>query len=434
VHQYVWRKLIETGEVDAVRQRHLTYYLGLADQAETKLRGPQQQAWLDRLETEHDNLREALEYCNTDPSHARKGLRLATALAPFWTLRGHWGEERRWFEAMMSLAEKASSPVPTKFLRSAAEVAWMQGDYKRATALARKGLRSARKSGDTQNVVYCRNILGHIAVHQGDYEQATTLFEGNVNLCRKLEDSWLLGWTVSSLGFVARDQGDYGRAAELTSAGLALFQKTGDKHYEAFGLRNLGLVALRRGDHKEAAALCKESLALSRGIGGVWQVENALFGLAGAAALKGQHEQAAQLFAAVEAFRKSLGRQRSIADQADFDKRVASTRTGIGETAFAAAWSQGITMPLEDAIETALGATESLPTDSQASVFTPREREVMALIAQGLTNREIASRLVISERTADTHVQHILNKLGVSSRVQVAAWAVEHRLQTLSPN
>jgi len=430
VRQYAWRKLIESGEVDAIRQRHLTHYLGLADQAEAKLRGSEQQTWLDRLETEHDNFREALEYCNADSRRAGKGLRLATALSGFWSLRGHWSEERRWFEAMISLAGKASSQVPTKSLRSAAMIAWQQGDYERATALARKGLRSARRSGDTENVIYCRCILGHIAVHQGDYEQATTLLEGNVKLCRKLMDSWLLGWTLCSLGFVARDQGDYGRARELTSAGLALFQKIGDKHYEAWALRNLGLVALRLGDHKEAAALCRESLALSRGIGGVWQVEQALFGLAGAAALKGQHVQAARLFAAAEALRKSLGRQRSIVDQADFDKRVASTRTGLGVAAFAAAWSQGTTMPLEDAIEAALAMTESLRTDKQARFFTPREREVMALVAQGLTNREIASRLIISERTADTHVQHLLNKLGVRSRVQVTAWAVERGLHT----
>ncbi len=430
VRQYAWRKLLESGEVDVMRQRHLTYYLGLADQAEAKLRGPQQQIWLDLLETEHDNFREALEHCNTDPSRAGAGLRLATALSEFWSLRGHWGEERRWFEAMISLAGKASSHVPTKSLRSAAMIAWQQGDYERATALARKGLTSARSSGDRENVVYCRIILGHIAVHQGDYEQAARLLESSVNLCRKLNDSWQLGWALCNLGFVARDQGDYGRAMDLTSAGLALFQKTGDKHYVAWALRNLGLVALRQGDHKQAAVFCRESLTLTKEIGGVWQVEQGLFGLGGAAALKGQHEQAARLFAAAEALRKSLGRQRSIVDQADFDKRIATTRTGLGVAAFAAAWSQGTTMLLEDAIEAALATTESLPTDKQVKFFTPREREVMALVAQGLTNREIASRLVISERTADTHVQHLLNKLGVRSRVQVTAWAVERGLHT----
>jgi non-specific serine/threonine protein kinase len=208
----------------------------------------------------------------------------------------------------------------------------------------------------------------------------------------------------------------------------------GDKHQTAWVLRNLGLVALRRDDHKQTAAFCRESLALSREIGNIWLVEQNLAGLAGAAALKEQCEHAARLFAAAEALRTSLGRHRSIVDQSDFDKRVASTRAGLGEAAFTAAWTQGSQMPLEEAIEAALAPTKSLPVGTAKSPFTLREREVVALVAQGLTNREIASRLVISERTADTHVQNILNKLGVSSRVQVAAWAVEHGLQALSPN
>jgi non-specific serine/threonine protein kinase len=430
VRQYAWEKLAEAGDAEEMRLRHLTWYLGLAEQGDSKLRGPEQQAWLDELEAEHDNLRAALKYSETDPSRAGMGLRLATALVPFWLLHGHWSEGRRWLEATVSPAGEALSRVPAKTLRYAALLAWVQGDYGRATALSQQGVTSSQESRDEESIVYCRTVLGNIAVHQGDYGQAATLFEDNVDLCRKLNDEWLLGWSLSWLGFVARDQGDYERAVSLNSEGLALFQKMGDKHYTAWALRNLGLVALRQGDHKQAAAFCRNSLTSSREVGSIWLVEQNLAGLAGAAAIRGQYEQAARLFAAAEGLRTSLGRQRSIADQADFDKRVASARAGLGEAAFAAAWSEGTTMPLEEAVEAALAPIESLPAGDHESLFTPREREVVALVAQGLTNREIASRLVISERTADTHVQHILNKLGVSSRVQVTVWAVERGLRS----
>ncbi len=433
VRQYAWQKLVEAGEADEMQRRHLTWYLGLAEQADAKLRGPEQQVWLDRLETEHDNLRAALDWSKTDPSHAGKRLRLATALLWFWQFHGHWSEGRRWLEATDSLGGEAASHIPAKALRYAAFLAVQQGDYERAAVLGQQGVTSSRESGDEESLVYCRIVLGRIALHRGDYGRAATLFEDNLDLCRKLDDEWLLGWSLSHLGFVARDQGDYERAAALHSEGLAQFRKAEDKHFTAWALRNLGIVALRQDDHKQAATLCRESLTLSREIGGVWQVEQGLAGLAGAAALEGQYERAARLFAAAEALRTSLGRKRSIADQADFDKRVASTRAGLGEIAFAAAWAQGTTMPLEEAIEAALAPIESLPAGATESLFTPRQREVVALVAQGLTNREIASRLVISERTADTHVQHILNKLGVDSRVQVAAWAVEHGLQAFSP-
>jgi predicted ATPase/class 3 adenylate cyclase len=354
VRQYAWQKLVETGEANEMQRRHLGWYLGLAEQADGKLRGPEQQVWLDLLEAEHDNLRAALEWSKRDPSLAGKMLQLATALLWFWQFHGHWSEGRRWLEAADSLGGEAAPYIPAKALRYASFLAVQQGDYARAAVLGQQGVTSSRESGDEESLVYCRTVLGRIALHRGDCSQAAMLFEGNVDLCRKLNNEWLLGWSLSHLGFVARDQGDYARAAALHSESLALFQKTGDKHFTAWALRGLGIVALRRGDHKQAASFCRESLTLSREIGGVWQVEQGLAGLAGAAALKGQYEQAARLFASAEALRTSLGRQRSISDQADYDKRVASTRAGLGDTAFAAAWTQGTTMTLEQAIEYAL--------------------------------------------------------------------------------
>jgi non-specific serine/threonine protein kinase len=434
VRQYAWQKLVEAGDADEMQERHLTWYLGLAEQAAGKFRGPEQQVWLDRLETEHDNLRAALEWSKTESGNAEKRFRLVAALAMFWNFHGYWSEGRRWLETAVSLGGEAPSHVLAKAFRHAAMMALNQGDYERATVLGQQGLISSYKSGDAESMVFCRIVLGDVAVHRGDYGQAAMLFEETVDLCRKLNDDWLLGWSLSSLGFVIRDQGDYERAAALHSESLALFRKVGDKHFTAWALRNLGIVALRLNDHKQAAAFCRDSLTLSREIGDIWLVEQGLAVLAGAGALRRQYEQAALLFAASETLRSSLGRHRSIADQVDFDKRVASTRAGLGDAAFAAAWTQGSNIPLEEAIEAALAPIESLPAGTEKSPFTLREREIVALVAQGLTNREIASRLVISERTADTHVQHILNKLGVSSRVQVAAWAVEHGLHALSPN
>jgi non-specific serine/threonine protein kinase len=434
VRQYAWQKLVEAGEANEMKQRHLTWYLGLAEQGDANLQGPEQQVWLDRLEAEHDNLRAALEYSEADPSHAGKGLRLATALYWFWHVHGHWSEGRRWLEATVSQGGEAPSHALANSLRCAASLAWQQGDNRRAVVLCQKGLAMSRKSGDTENIVYFRLIMGEVAVHQGDSGQAAMLFEDNLSLCRKLDNEWLLGRALANVGDVARDQGDFERSAALHSESLTLFQKTGDKFRIAYALRNLGIVALYQGNHKQAAAFFRDSLTLSKELGDRWVAEGCLEGLAGAAALRRQYEHAARLFAAAETLRLSLGRHRSIADQADFGKRVASTRATLGDSAFAAAWTQGTTMPLEEAIEAALAPIESLPAGPAASLFTPRERDVVALVVQGLTNREIASRLVISERTADTHVQHILNKLGVSSRVQVAAWAVEHGLQAFSQN
>ncbi len=427
VRQYGWDRLQESGEAADVRRRHRDWFLALAEQAFERLRGPEQQVWLERLTAEHDNLRAALGWSQADLDNPEKGPRLATALFYFWFLHGHWSEGRRWLDTADAGEGKAPSHVPANTLGYAAMLAAMQGDYERAAVLGQQGLASAEKS-DVESLLHCRTVLGMIALHRGESSRAAMLFEENLDLCRKMNVEWQLGHTLSYLGFVARDQGDFARSAALHSEALALFRKVEDKHFTAWALRNLGVVALREGDHKQATAFCRESLRLQREIGDIWLAEQGLMGLGGAAALKGHYERAARLLAAAEALRKTLGRQRGAPDQADFDKRVASTRAGLGDAAFAAAWAQGTTMPLEEAIEAALAPIESPSAGATESLFTPRQREVVALVAQGLTNREIASRLVISERTADTHVQNILNKLGVDSRVQVAAWAIEHGL------
>jgi len=169
-----------------------------------------------------------------------------------------------------------------------------------------------------------------------------------------------------------------------------------------------------------------------------------LEGFAGVASAQGQFERAARFLGAAEALRETLGFHRLPPDQGDYDQRFVSTRAGLGDTAFARAWAEGRAMTLEQAFEYALtpvlstpfcpAGTRKLTAVKRVSVLTPREREVTALIARGLTNREIGAQLVIAEKTADAHVQHILNKLGFHSRAQVAAWAVEHRLAIASPD
>jgi len=208
----------------------------------------------------------------------------------------------------------------------------------------------------------------------------------------------------------------------------------------AYSLRYLGILALREADYDGAAALYRQSLVLCGEMGLRWIAADCLAGLSEIACHKGRFERAARLFAAEYALRETLGLRRLPFDQAPYDHCFTATQTALESNAFAAAWAEGRAMTLERAIEYALEPIDTVPLKTtgmekftageQADLLTPREREVAALIARGLTNRQIASRLVITERTADTHVQHILNKLNVNSRAQIAAWAVEHGLQT----
>ena len=177
---------------------------------------------------------------------------------------------------------------------------------------------------------------------------------------------------------------------------------------------------------------------LSREARSRWQSEQCLEGLAQAASARGHCEHAARLFGAAEAQREIVGQRYEPVDQASHDQWVVPTRAALGDTHFAAAWAEGRALTLDQSVEYALAWVEPekpgkarqpdrKPNDDPLTV---REREVAALVARGQTNREIAAALVISERTADAHVQNILNKLGFSSRAQIGAWAAEHGLRT----
>ena len=279
-------------------------------------------------------------------------------------------------------------------------------------------------------------------MHQGNHMQATALLEESLVVARSLGDKGLISMALADLGVVARIQGDFVRADGLLTENLALSRDVRDKWRIALSLHSLGVVAFRRGDYDRAAGLHAESLALASQVQDRWIADDCLDGLAAVACARGHYEHAARMMGAADALREMLG-YRPLADaQADRDRGIATTRVGLGDAAFAAAWAEGRTMTLAQAMADALAAGEILATKAKTApkpaggkgvdVLTPREREVAALIAQGKTNREIAVVLVIAERTADTHVQHILNKLGIGSRAQIAGWAVAHGLHSFT--
>jgi non-specific serine/threonine protein kinase len=200
----------------------------------------------------------------------------------------------------------------------------------------------------------------------------------------------------------------------------------------------MGRLVFRQGDCERAAALFKESLALRKAHGDRGGIAACLTALAGVAIADGQPDQAARLFGAAEALRDAIHIPMPPAQRAEYDRQIAALQTSLNETALAAAWAEGRAMGPDQAIDYGL-AWETSPraaksdgpavSDRRVTILTSREREVAALIAQGLTNREIAARLVVAERTAEGHVQSILNKLGVNSRARIAVWAAEHGLR-----
>jgi DNA-binding NarL/FixJ family response regulator len=244
---------------------------------------------------------------------------------------------------------------------------------------------------------------------------------------------------------VLRCQGDAQGAAACLDESLALYRALGEKLGTALSLCNLAYLALDRGDLERAGALFRHSLALLGEVGSRAGVPRCLTGLACVALPEGRPERAARLLGAAEAVRGRMGARPTAAERTSEARAAAAARASLGGGRFGAAWSAGRRLPPEEAIRLALasdavpaapagaaGAAQAAPAEppptgrpaSPAWPLTAREREVAVCIARGLTNREIAAELIITQRTAEAHVDHILAKLGVKARAQVAAWAV----------
>jgi len=481
IRQYATEKLEESDDTDEVKGRHATFFLALAEEAEPELAGPQQNVWVERLEGEHDNIREALSWV-LERGEGELALRLGAALWRFWHVRGYLSEGIRWIERVL---EEGESPVRVRALEGMGWLAQRQGAIERAEATYEEMLMLSRELGDKGNVATALNSLGTLAVQQGDnerartllkenlevlqeleegsvatklkrfhvlnllaylalndegdYARATTLLEESLALAREAGDTDRVGTTLSNLGHPALLQGDYERTKVLSEEALAFAHELGGSgvEYAPTALINLGLAALGLGEHERAMGSFEEALLMCQNMERKPQIIETLEGMASLAEALGESTRAAHLWGAAEAAREVAGFPLSPGERALHEPYLAAARSQLGEAGWGEASTGGRVMSLEEATEYALSRdqadppTASVPQASEPmSKLTRREEEVAALVARGLTNRQISTKLSISERTAGNHVGKILKKLGLSSRVQLASWATESQLPT----
>ncbi len=241
-----------------------------------------------------------------------------------------------------------------------------------------------------------------------------------------------------------RVRGNKERAVALDQDSLALARSVGDHETMARCLTNLGTTAISQNDPHNAKTLYAECLTLARDLGDRFRIGAAAQGLAAVASAEGEFARAARLYGAAEAIHEAFGLSYSayaVLDQTIFGRSIVAILMALGREAFGSAWAEGRRMPLELVIDYSLGrlalpapASPKAVSGMEANPLTPREGEVAGLVAQGLANREIGKTLVISERTVDAHVLHILNKLGFNSRAQIAAWVAVLQEATRSAN
>ncbi len=399
VRQYARDRLMERGEFETLRSRHQAFFMAFAEDADPQLLGPEQASWLERLEREHDNLRAALEWEDSESA-----LRIAGALWRFWQVRGYYREGRERLSAVLQgTVSSSAATLRAKALNGAGVLARYEGDYAAARTLVEESVALYREAGDKLGIANSLSILGLITYAQGDYTAARTLHTESLALRRELGNKRGIATSLNNLGLVAYEQGDYAETQAMYAESVGLYRDLGDKGSMASALNNVGNVAYNQGDFAAARNLYEESLTLRRELGDRQGIATSLINLgsvahkqgdfaaahrmyaasltlfrelgnrtgiayalgafAALAAVQQQSPRAARLWGAAQTLRELLDAPLSPSERTEYDQEVAQTLAVLGEAAFTLALSEGRAFTLEQAIAAALELTFRLQAD-----------------------------------------------------------------------
>jgi non-specific serine/threonine protein kinase len=309
VRQYARDRLLESRESDAVRVRHLDYFLAFAEQGRPKLEGQEQAEWFHRFDEEHDNLRAALQ-CSLHTSTALLTLRLCGLLDRFWWTRGHFSEGREWCErALGAVGAQDRTKERANTLHGLGNLAERQRDYATARTSFAQSCDIHREIGGRREMGAALHGMGTVAMRQHDYAAARAYYEESLAISREMENRSNLGATLCNLGIVAKNQGDYAAAQAYYEESAVLFREIGHRQYLAAALMGLGRLADTRNDYCSARAHYEESLNIFQEMGDRWGMAAVLDLLGGAVHKQGDPAAARANFAESLDIYRELGEQ-----------------------------------------------------------------------------------------------------------------------------
>ncbi len=391
VREYAREKLSESGETAQVRERHLEFFLKLAEEVEPKLKGEAQGLWLERLEVEHDNLRAALQWSVKEKENAGLGLRLASALVDFWQVRGEFTEGRRWLEITLKQSHDTLAPWRAKALLGVGELAFFHGDFAASRSLLEGSLVIFRELGNKPGIAYSLFRLGITATLQCDLAAARSFFEDSLVIFREVGHQPGIAYVLYGQGHLAHTQGEWAAARVLLEESLMIFRELGDKQGIVLALQDLGMVMAELGDCALGRSILEESMAIGRELGSRFDVSRTAWALGRVAYLEGNYALARSLYAEFAAIVKAMGIRLGMlylltayaclasgegqfermtrllgaaehlsnvmgaplvpVERIEHDRLAVVARDELGEDAFVTAWTQGWAMTIEQAIE-----------------------------------------------------------------------------------
>ncbi len=428
LRDYGRERLRSTGDYEDVRRRHREWYQQLTAAAEAGWISAYQPDWIARIEREQLNLREALEsFLAEDTAEATEAaMRIANALYEFWIFRGLLSEGRAWFDRILTRPFAPFSPARITAICLDAQLATSQADFQAAAALLEEGHALAERNP----IVTVEAQLAHadavLAVLSGDSSRASALFESAVEMLGA-DDSLILRVSALTMsGWSYEVHGDMAGASARYREALAITEQRGESSYRSIALRGLGITAWQAGDSVRARELLQDALRVNLRLNGPVIAAFTFEALAWVPDPKADPDRSAVLMGAAKGIMPTGSDITTVFPNMSrfHDDCVQRAQQSLGTRRFDAAIRRGEAMGMDVAVAYALGETDSAAA-AETSRLTRRERQVADLVAQGLSNKQIAAKLVISQRTAQGHVEHILAKLGFNSRAQIAAWAVD---------
>lgn len=461
VRRFAVERLLERGEQETIARCHADWFLALAEAADIQLRGREQGRWLRQLDVDIDNIRAALR------TFVRQGdvdgeLRLSTILLRLWWVRGYVSEGRRWledaieraratpganrrliadammnagalalsqgeaaysealFEESLALNRQLGDPIGiADVLHQLATALRLRGDALRAMPLAEESLALRREHGNAREIALSLGLIGELSIVANELDAAETYLRESLEMYRASGDRHSVAITLNNLGEVYRGLGALDQAAACCQESLEIFRALDAAHGVAYLLASLGDIATLQGRVADAQRDYREALTTFRRLAYTAAALGVVRGIAQLDAAWGQPARASTLFAAADALLVDTGASWTPLERAERDRGIDRARALLGEEAFDAAVRAGACLTLDEAVALALSVDLAVPAAERPSALSPREREVAELVARGLTNRQIAAAIGVSQRTAETHVLNALRKLGVDSRQDI---------------
>jgi predicted ATPase/DNA-binding CsgD family transcriptional regulator len=462
MREYALEWLEASDEAAEFRQRHAVHILELAELAHPE---PLEPAHAALLQSEQEEVRAALAWAVGRPE-VELALRLAIGANAWWYVRGHYAEGREWFERVLALPEANATAFGVRARWFLGRLLLRQGEFPAAEAAAELALSGYIAAGDELGIALATRLLGSVALSRGDLARAGPLVGEAARRLHQLADpgefdalrsyaavalelgeldlalevatdieargrAWrpqlTSAWSSLLRGSVAARSGDASLAEDLLSDAFELQKPLEVIHLKVVVLTELGHTLMDRGALDRAKRTFGEATQAAYDAGMLTLLSRALDGVARSAAVS-QPVDALRLAAAAERMRSTRGVISLPADLGRAAGWLSAARGALGEHAFDAAWFAGGALTVDDAIDVARAALDGTgaAAEQTGSPLTRRETEVAALVARGMSTSGIATELVISVATVRVHVDHIMAKLDLHSRIQIAAWVNDH--------